>query len=318
MAADRIAPELILVQTFRLRREFGDAVAVRDVSLSVPRGAVYALVGPNGAGKTTLLKMIAGLLEPSRGTARIRGLDVRAHPREIHALLGFLPDFFGLYDEMRVAEYLEYFARAYRIGPSRRGERVDETLEKVGLADHAKSVVGTLSRGLRQRLAIARTLIHDPPLLLLDEPASGLDPEARHELQTLFRQLAKAGKTLVVSSHILTELEDYCTHLAILQQGALIAAGETQAVRSGTGIGRRVRVRALADLAHVGSIVNADPRAAGWETEDGIARFVYSGGEADLAELLKRLIAAGLPITFFGEETGTIQDTYLSLTQVRK
>lgn len=300
-----------IVQTMGLRREYGDVVAVKDVDLSVPRGAVMALVGPNGAGKSTLLKMLAAVLEPTRGTAVVDGVDVNERPRDVHAVVGFLPDFFGLYEELAVGEYLEYFARAYRVPRARRAEVVARALADVGLADKAGAGVQALSRGMRQRLAIARTLLHEPALLLLDEPASGLDPESRHELQKLFTRLAKAGKTLVVSSHILTELEDYCTHVAILREGRLIACGSLAEVSASMVMKRRVRVRAAEGQNAAHDIL----RSAGVEglaSGAGGSSFTFSGGDAELAALLKRLVDSGVKVAFFGEEGGGIQDTYLA------
>ncbi len=300
-----------IVRTMGLRREYGDVVAVKDVNFTVPRGAVMALVGPNGAGKSTLLKMLAAVLEPTRGTAVVDGVDVNERPRDVHSVVGFLPDFFGLYEELAVGEYLEYFAKAYRVPRARQAEVVARALADVGLADKAGAAVQALSRGMRQRLAIARTLLHEPELLLLDEPASGLDPESRHELQKLFTRLAKAGKTLVVSSHILTELEDYCTHVAILREGTLIACGSLAEVSASLVMKRRVRVRAAEGQNAAHDIL----RSAGVEglaSGAGGSSFTFAGGDAELAALLKRLMDGGVKVAFFGEEGGGIQDTYLA------
>lgn len=300
-----------IVRTAGLRREYGDVVAVNDINFTVPRGAVMALVGPNGAGKSTLLKMLAAVLEPTRGTAVVDGVDVNERPRDVHSVVGFLPDFFGLYEELAVTEYLEYFARAYRVPRERRGEVILRALADVGLENKAGARVQALSRGMRQRLAIARTLLHEPPLLLLDEPASGLDPESRHELQKLFTRLAKAGKTLVVSSHILTELEDYCTHVAILREGNLIACGSLAEVSASMVLKRRVRVRAAEGQNAAHDIL----RAAGVEdlaSGAGGSSFTFAGGDAELAAVLKRLMDGGVKVAFFGEEGGGIQDTYLA------
>ena len=302
-----------LLETFNLRREYGDTVAVRDVSLSVPRGAVVALVGPNGAGKTTLLKMVAALLEPTAGTARLCGLDIRESPRQVHSKVGFLPDFYGLYDELKVQEYLEYFCRAYRLGPREREEIIDQVLAQVDLAEKRDQLIETLSRGMRQRLAIARTLIHNPPVLLLDEPAAGLDPEGRHELQFLFRRLAQAGKTLIVSSHILTELEDYCSHIAILDKGALVASGPAEQVRQSSGKGRQIRIRTAGNVQELEAILRAADLVQRFNREEDGWLVSFSGDEEGMAALLKQLVSSGVPVTFFGEEKRTIQDTYLAL-----
>lgn len=299
-----------IVRTSALRREYGEVVAVKDVDLSVPKGAVLALAGPNGAGKSTLLKMLAAVLEPTRGSALVNGVDINENPRGVHASVGFLPDFFGLYEEIAVNEYLEYFARAYGVPKDRREKLIAGTLSDMGLSDKAGSRVRALSRGMRQRLAIARTLLHEPPLLLLDEPASGLDPEARSELQKLFTRLARAGKTLVVSSHILTELEDYCTHVAILREGSLVACGSLAQVSASIVKTRRIRVRAAGGTeAAREALVSAGLTPS---AEGSSLSFSFPGGDEELAALLRRLLDSGVKITFFGEEGGGIQDTYLA------
>ncbi len=300
-----------IVRANSIRREYGEVVAVKDLDFSVPRGAVMALVGPNGAGKSTLLKMLAAVLEPTRGTAVVNGVDINENPRGVHASVGFLPDFFGLYEDISVEEYLEYFARAYGLPRGRRENVISRTLADVDLSGKAGAQVQALSRGMRQRLAIARTLLHEPPLLLLDEPASGLDPESRHDLQKLFTRLSRSGKTLIVSSHILTELEDYCTHVAILREGALVACGSLAEVSAAIVTVRRIRVRAAGPqepalaLLRAGGLKNPAMSA-------GSVFFDFSGGDEDLAGVLKGLIDGGLKIAHFGEEGGGIQDTYLA------
>lgn len=300
-----------IVRTSALRREYGEVTAVKDMDFTVPRGAVMALVGPNGAGKSTLLKMLSAVLEPTSGTASVNGIDINENPRGVHAAVGFLPDFFGLYEEITVGEYLEYFARAYRVPRSRRENVIARTLADVDLAGKAGARVQALSRGMRQRLAIGRTLLHEPPLLLLDEPASGLDPESRHGLQKLFTRLSGAGKTLVVSSHILSELEDYCTHVAILREGALVACGSLAEVGASMVKRRRVRVKAAGGIAAVLAglqTVGIDKASAA----AGSAYFDFTGGDEELSAILGNLLAAGLKVTHFGEEGGGIQDTYMA------
>ena len=309
-----MTPE-VLIQTKELRREFGETVAVRDMDLSVARGAVCALVGPNGAGKTTLLRMLAALLEPTSGTALVKGLDVRRSPREVHAMVGDLPDFFGLYEDLCAREYLDYFARAYRLYGVRRQRRIGEVLELVGLSDKLESPIGSLSRGMRQRLGIARTLIHDPPLLLLDEPASGLDPEARYALQKLFRDLSGMGKTLVVSSHILSELEDYCTHVAILQTGRLVASGAVVDVSRSLGRPRRVCLKVAGGWERAAAAIGASPLAGELSGGPQEGAFDFTGDDTALAGVLKRLVDAGVAVAAFGEQGGDIQDAYLALVK---
>ena len=300
-----------------MRREFGRTVAVRDVALEVETGAVLALVGPNGAGKTTLLKMICGLLQPTRGTAWVGGCDIRTQPLAVQQLLGFLPDFFGLYEELTVREYLDYFARAYRLPAQERPARIERVLRQAQLAGKLDEPVQGLSRGMRQRLAIARTLIHQPPLLLLDEPASGLDPESRRDLQALFVELAREGKTLVVSSHILSELEDYCTHVAILHGGRLVASGSLAEVRARLGVGRRVRISVVGPWDQAEALLRQDVALSGLQPEGQGRVFFFNGGDEALAALLRRLVHAGVWVSGFAEERRTIEETYRALLQGR-
>ncbi|MBI4422655.1 MAG: ABC transporter ATP-binding protein [Elusimicrobia bacterium] len=302
-----------LVELIGLRREFGDTVAVRDVDLAIEEGAVFALVGPNGAGKTTLLRMVAALLEPTAGTARIDGCDVRRQPREVHARLGYLPDFFGLYPQLTARQYLEYFYLAYRLDPDLLASRVEAALSQVGLQDRARSQIATLSRGMAQRLGLARTLLHDPPLLLLDEPAAGLDPGSRIELQDTLKALAAAGKTILVSSHILAELEDYCSHMAILDSGALVYAGTVERARKLVAKTRRLKLRVVDGLAEALAALEADPLVEDLKGDGNLATFAFGGSEAQEAELLRSLVEQGVRVSAFAEEAGTIQDSYLAI-----
>ena len=301
-----------IIETKALTKEWDGKNAVHQVSLTIPAGAVYALVGPNGAGKTTLLRMLAGLLEPTSGSARVAGFDLHESPREVHKRLGFLADFFELYRELTVTEYLQYFARAYRLEPGAREAKVSEVLARVNLSDRAGTQVDHLSRGMRQRVAIARSLINDPSLILLDEPASGLDPEARHELQVLFRSLASEGRTLLVSSHILSELEEYCTHVAIMQKGRLVASGAI-ADFHGREARKHVKLRLLGRAEEAEALLRDNER---WQVEarnQNEIRLSYIGDEAVAVEIIQRLVAGGLPLTAFAEAKGAMQEIYLTL-----
>jgi ABC-2 type transport system ATP-binding protein len=302
-----------IIECDSIRKDWGPKVAVESVSLKIPSGAVFALVGPNGAGKTTLLKILAGLIEPSSGSGKIFGLDLQAKRREIQSKLGFLPDFFELYRDLTVREYLEYFARAYRIPESEKNARISALLEKVKLLDRRDAIIDTLSRGMRQRVAIARALINEPNVLLFDEPASGLDPEARQDLQNLFKELASEGRTMLVSSHILTELEEYCTHVAIMQKGKLVASGPIDSFQATTPSVRTVRMRVLSD-------VNQCKRML--ETISGIAEvkvsgleftLSFSGDESAQSDLLRRVVQGGVQVSSFEFISGSMQEIYMSL-----
>lgn len=226
-----------------LTKRYGEAFAVRDLDLEIGRGAVYGLIGPNGAGKTTTFSILATLLLPTAGRVRVLGLDPVADPTAVRKVMGYMPDVLGLYDDLRVEEYLEFFAASYKIPAIRRGTVVDGLLELVDLQARRDSVVNSLSRGMKQRLSLARALVHDPEVLILDEPASGLDPRARVELRDLLVELKDLGKTIIVSSHILSELAEMCTEVGIMDSGRLLVSGLPHEIRDRLGGVRSVKVR---------------------------------------------------------------------------
>jgi ABC-2 type transport system ATP-binding protein len=286
--------------------------ALADVAVTIDRGTITALVGPNGAGKTTLLNCIAALALPAAGHIRVDGIDVHEAPREAHKRMGYLADFFGLYAELSVTRCLDYRARSLGIPADRRANAVRHAAERLGIADRLKERAGTLSRGLRQRLAIAQAIIHEPPLVLLDEPAAGLDPAARLSLSAVFRELQAQGMTLVVSSHILAELQDYSTHMLVIDEGRVV---EHRPVGDAAAPGgrRAVRVRlAVADARFAETMRAIDPAAT--FDEDGLeARVTVPGDAAGDADLLRRLVELGLPVVEFGPAGEGLQDAYLAL-----
>jgi ABC-2 type transport system ATP-binding protein len=300
-----------IVRTRGLRREYGTTAAVADLDLSIPEGSVAALVGPNGAGKTTLLRMIAALLEPTSGTAVVADRDAREDPRGVHAAVGYLPDFFGLYEELTARQCLRYFHLAYRL-PEPADARIEEVLSLVDLKAAADRPIESLSRGMRQRLGLARTLLHDPRLLLLDEPASGLDPGARRELQDLLRRLASAGKTIIVSSHILSELEDYCSHVVMLDRGRLVFSGTVAEARGRAGGVRRLRL-SVAGAGDPRPVFEKDPAVSEPVSIPGGWAFRFAGDEAAAARLLRALVEAGVPVSGLAEDSGSISDGYLTM-----
>ncbi|MDO8684694.1 MAG: ABC transporter ATP-binding protein, partial [Armatimonadota bacterium] len=219
-----------MLRTENLRREFGKLTAVNDLNLNVEAGDIMGFIGPNGAGKTTTIRMVSTLLKPTSGAAYVGGIDVSREPEEVRRILGYMPDFFGLYDGVMVWEYLDFFAAAYQIPRSKRRQAIDDVLELTDLTIKRDSYVEALSRGMKQRLCLAKTILHDPKLLLLDEPASGLDPHARIEIKELLKELRKLGKTILISSHILPELADFCNKIAIIEQGSLVVSGDVSAI----------------------------------------------------------------------------------------
>jgi ABC-2 type transport system ATP-binding protein len=236
-----------IVETHNLSKRYGNDAppAVDNLNLSIPRGALFGFIGPNGAGKTTTLRMLAGLLDPTSGEIRIAGHAMGEDPRAIRRHLGYMPDFFGLYHEMTTWEYLDFFGRCHDLPGARRRVVIDELLELVGLAPKRDEDVGHLSRGMQQRLCLAQALVHDPQVLLLDEPASGLDPRARVEMRELLRELSAMGKTILLSSHILSELAEMCNEVGIIEHGRMVASGPLSSLRTHMQAGRVIRVLVL-------------------------------------------------------------------------
>src|SRR5690242_11295774 len=297
-----------MISVRRLVFDFPGTRALDDVSFELAGQTITALVGPNGAGKTTLLRCIAGLDTPPLGEISVAGLDVLSEPRQSHRRMGFLADSFGLYDELSVEQCLLYSAAALGLPSAEQTKAARLAAERLALSDRYRQAVGTLSRGLRQRLAIAQTIVHRPEVLLLDEPASGLDPEARLGLADTLRRLRDEGMTIMVSSHILSELEDYSTHMLILRQGRL--AG--QRALAATSAGGAVLLRLAVPDARMEALLRADTAVSGLIIEGLAARFQFSGDDLARSLLLRRMIEAGLPVTDFAIERERLQEAYLT------
>jgi ABC-2 type transport system ATP-binding protein len=276
-----------------LTKRYGSLFAVRDLDLDVPRGATYGLIGPNGAGKTTTMSVLASLLKPTAGQVRVAGVDPVRDPGEVRRKVGYMPDVLGVYDSTTVDEYLQFFAGAYRIPRKTWPALFDGLLELVDLTVKRDAQVNSLSRGMKQRLSLARALVHDPEVLILDEPASGLDPRARIDLRTLLLTLRDMGKTVLISSHILPELQEVCTDVAIIEAGRLLAAGPPRTILDQLGSGRKVVVRL----------------AGGEERNYDVA------DEVEQIRLLKELLDEGLPIVEYRQDGGDLEDLFLTITK---
>jgi ABC-2 type transport system ATP-binding protein len=301
-----------MIEVRDLVYEYPAKRALDGISLSVPAQTIVALVGPNGAGKTTLLRCLAALDPPYSGSVTIDGLDTREHPREIHARLGYLPDFFGLYDDLTVRRCLTYAAWAHGIAAEATHAAVEAAASGVSLSDRLESKAGELSRGLRQRLAIAQAIVHQPKVLLLDEPAAGLDPQARRDLSALLISLRDRGMTLVVSSHILAELEDYCSQMIIIEDGRIVG-GKPITIKDVE------RPRYLIEVATARSDLGAFLKGAGVdvvEADKHHALITFTRNAAARAKLVRDLVNAGFELSSFGESTKALEDAYF--TQVGK
>jgi ABC-2 type transport system ATP-binding protein len=284
------------VQTVGLTKRFGDLFAVRDLTLEVPRGSVFGLIGPNGAGKSTTLSILASVLTPTSGSARVAGCDPVSDPRGVRRQVGYMPDVLGVYDNLSVQEYLEFFAAAYSLPRAGWKGLVDGLLELVGLEVKRTAMVESLSRGMKQRLALARALVHDPEVLLLDEPASGLDPRARVELRVLLGELQAMGKTVVISSHILSEMEEMCSHIAIMEAGRLLAVGAPKDIgaQAQMAAGRKVVVHLAGGEVRTFNVADEDEQQA----------------------LLRRLVVdEGLAVVEFRVEGSGLEDIFLQVTE---
>jgi ABC-2 type transport system ATP-binding protein len=307
----------MMLETQGLSKQFRNVTAVWNLSLQLDEGDIFGFIGPNGAGKTTTIKMLATLLKPTAGTAYIQGHDIRTHQEQVRGLIGYMPDFFGVYDDVKVWEYLDFFAAAYRIERSRRPQIIDDVLTLTDLTGKRDSYVEELSRGMKQRLCLAKTLVHDPRLLLLDEPASGLDPRARIEIRELLKELQAMGKTIFISSHILAELSDFCNKIGIIENGQLVVSGDVQEILKQVAGHITIVIKVVSDaerareiiepIAHVGSVRVVEQK--------NTLLVEYLGEREQMGELLQRLISAGINVTSFSEEEADLEDIFMKMTR---
>jgi ABC-2 type transport system ATP-binding protein len=299
-----------------LTKRYGRLHAVDQLDLDVPEGGVFGLVGPNGAGKTTTMLAVVTLLDPDEGTISVLGHDPLSDPRSVRRVVGYVPDTFGLYDGLSCAEYLDFFASAYDVPRDVRGEQVASLLELVELSHKADTDVAGLSRGMQQRLSLARGLVHDPRVLIADEPASGLDPRARVELREIMKELAVQGVTIVISSHILAELDELCDRVAIVEAGKVLAQGTADEIRGAVADAHTVTIRVLGgdDALHAAAQV-VGAAGALVQVVDGRLQCEVVGGEEAAADLLSGLIHAGIRVTDFREDRGGLERLFLSVTE---
>ena len=304
-----------MIEVRDLTKKYGDLFAINKIDLKLERGDVFGFIGPNGAGKTTTMRILATLLNPTWGEAYVGGYSIYTKPKEIRRIIGYMPDFFGVYDNMKVIEYLEFFAAAYRIkGPQRR-KICDEVLQLVDLGYKRDELVTSLSRGMTQRLGLARVLLHDPQVLLLDEPASGLDPRARIEIRGLLKELRNMGKTIMVSSHILPELADICNKVGIIEQGVLKYNAEVSEVM------RQVRHQMVLQIKVIGNpdaaarVLEQHDFVDSVQTDDKGLRVTLKTGDHDYSQLAQLLIENGQAIIRFCEEEIDLETAFMTLTK---
>jgi ABC-2 type transport system ATP-binding protein len=302
-----------MIRVRDLRVDYDDVCAVRDLSLEVGPGEVCGLIGPNGAGKTTTMRAMLGLIEPTYGEIELAGVDVRDHPREAVRHIGFMPDFPPLYDDLLVWEFLDLFAASYKIPRRQRRAAIDRHLEWVGLTEKRRALVVELSRGMRQRLMLAKTLMPQPRVLLLDEPASGVDPQGRIDLKTILRQLAAEGRTVLISSHILAEMTEFCTAVAIMERGRMVVSGRIDEVNARVLGASLLAVEVLGDADAFARIVGDDPRAGPIERRGEAFEFRFRGDAAQASDLLAALVRGGVRVASFARRRDNLEELFLKV-----
>ncbi|HVW00356.1 MAG TPA: ABC transporter ATP-binding protein [Planctomycetaceae bacterium] len=304
-----------MIETRKLTKRYGDLIAVNHLDLKLDEGDVFGFIGPNGSGKTTTMRMLATLLNPDYGEAYVCGKSIYTHPQEIRRLVGYMPDFFGVYDDMKVIEYLEFFAAAYRIdGPARR-KVCEEKLELVDMTYKRDAMVNQLSRGQTQRIGLARVLLHEPQVLLLDEPASGLDPRVRIEIRNLLKRLGELNKTVVVSSHILPELADVCNKVGMIEKGVLFIDGRVDEVMRQVRHAIVLNIRVAGTPEKASALLEQHPLVASIEIDDGTIVCTLKQGVDDYSDLPTQLITAGFKLTLFREEELNLETAFMELTK---
>jgi ABC-2 type transport system ATP-binding protein len=304
-----------MIETVDLTKKYGDFFALESLDLKLETGDLFGFIGPNGAGKTTTIRILSTLLSPTWGEAYVCGHSIYTHPREIRRAIGYMPDIFGVYDDMRVSEYLEFFAAAYRIDGLQRRRVAGRSLELVDLASKRDELVTSLSRGMTQRLGLARVLLHDPQVLLLDEPASGLDPRARIEMRNLLKRLQGMGKTILVSSHILPELADICNRVGIIEYGRLLACGNVQDLLAQVRGRPTIRIRVVGSPELAAKCLERCPEAAAVAVKDGEVVVALADGVADASAIAARLVAEGHGLVTLREQEVNLETAFLELTR---
>jgi ABC-2 type transport system ATP-binding protein len=305
----------MIIETINLTKRYGELVALNNLHLNIEEGECFGYIGPNGAGKTTTIKILATLLQPTWGEARICGHVIGYQSRKIRPLIGYVPDSFGAYSDMVVQEYLEFFASAYGITGQARRRIVGDTLDLTDLTYKRDALVDSLSRGMKQRLSIARVLLHDPKVLLLDEPASGLDPRARIEMMAILQELQRLGKTIIISSHILSELQTLCNRVAIIEKGKLIYSGAVQGVRDQMAAGRVLWVRVAGDSEPALQLLRGRKEVVEAVTVDGRIRVTLDGHDTDHSLVAEVLVQGGQRLLELREDELGLEEVFLRVTR---
>ncbi len=304
-----------MIELIDFSKRYGKLLAVDRLNLKIEPGEMFGFIGPNGAGKSTTIRFLATLLKATAGEGRVHGFSVTRQPLEVRRCIGYMPDNFGVYDGMKVWEFLDFFAMAYRIPVSRRRRVVRDALEMLGLSVKRNDYVNGLSRGMKQRLCLAKTLLHDPPVLILDEPASGLDPLARIQVKALLKELRRKGKTILISSHILAELSDCCTSIGIIERGRLLMQGPIDEVYRRIQASRTVVIKFLEGMEAGLAVVRSLPQTRHVEVDGNCATVELVGDEHQVADLLERLVREGVRVYSFAQRDPTLEDVFMVVTR---
>ena len=298
-----------------LNKRYGRFQAVSDLNLDVPEGEIFGFVGPNGAGKTTTMKIICGLLRATSGEITLDGVDIIQNSRRMKEKIGYMPDFFGVYDDLKVSEYLEFYASIYNIKGQERKRITDDLLELVDLGSKREAYVDSLSRGMKQRLCLARSLVHNPRLLVLDEPASGMDPRARFEMKEILKNLKGMGKTIIISSHILPELAELCTSIGIIDQGRMVISGSNEEIMQQVYNKKVVRLKVRDRLDDAVLILKEYPFVDKLVIGENTIQAGFGGGDGEMSRVLSNLINRGIPVVSFAQMDGNLEDVFIKVTK---
>ncbi|MFN7734105.1 MAG: ATP-binding cassette domain-containing protein [Pirellula sp.] len=304
-----------MIELTHFGKDYGEFTAVQNLDLKIDAGELFGFIGPNGAGKSTSIRFLATLLKASRGDGTVNGFSVNKQPMDVRRSIGYMPDDFGVYDGMKVWEFLDFFAVAYKIGRTQRKQVIGDVLELLDLTHKRDDFVNGLSRGMKQRLCLAKTLVHDPPVLILDEPTSGLDPRARIEVKALLKELRKMGKTILISSHILSELADCCTSIGIIERGQLLMHGPIESVYRQIRRNRIVEVRFVENQDAGISILRSEPTLRGIDIDGNRVTAEFETDDAGLAALLQRLVQGGVKMRSFSDKDPTLEDVFMMVTK---
>lgn len=304
-----------MIELFDFGKDYGEFTAVHSMSLKIEAGEMFGFIGPNGAGKSTTIRFLATLLKATRGDGTVNGHSVNNDPMSVRRSIGYMPDDFGVYDGMRVWEFLDFFAVAYQIGRTQRKQVIRDVLELLDLGHKRDDFVNGLSRGMKQRLCLAKTLVHDPPVLILDEPTSGLDPRARIEVKALLKELRRMGKTILISSHILSELADCCTSIGIVEQGKLLMHGPIENVYRQIRRNRIVEIRFLENQEAGVSILRSSPYLRGIEIDNHRVTAELETDDQGLAALMEELRKGGATMKSFNDKDPTLEDVFMLVTK---